>query len=788
MLVHNCIAATSYGMNLIIVESPTKAKTISRFLGNDFIVTSSYGHVRDLPKGDLGVDVEKDFQPRYVIPTKARKTITALKEAVEKSDTIILATDEDREGESIAWHLATALGLNKKSKGKDAPGKKVERIVFHEITKRAIEEALQNPREIDQNLVDAQQARRILDRLVGYKLSPFLWQKIRSGLSAGRVQSVAVRLVVEREREIQKFVPQEYWSVEADLSKKNEDRKFKARLVKAGDKILDRLAIKDEDEAKKITADLEGAEYKVIEVNKKEVRRTPAPPFTTSTLQQEAAKKLGFSAKQTMVLAQKLYETGMITYMRTDSLNIAQVALTQAQRVIKKNFGKEYCLDAPRFYQNRSKGAQEAHEAIRPTDLSRLPDGIKGSLDGGQIRLYDLIWKRTIACQMQVAIIDQTAVDISASEYIFRANGQVTKFDGFIRAYTETREEGERDDDSDYRKGVSPDASVGTPTEASELPELSEKELLDLVKLSKDRHFTEPPPRYTDASLIKALESFGVGRPSTYAPTLSTVQDRGYVEKWDKKYKPTEIGFLVNDMLVENFPEVIDINFTSHIEEELDEIAEGKIAWVPVIQEFYTPFSKNLKEKMESVEKLTETSETPCPHCGKMMLIKFGRMGKFMACPEEGSKVTLPMPEEAAKIKELQAKTIGEMCPICGKLLEVKRGRFGYFLGCVDYPKCKGIMKIFNKTGFKCPNCLARQSLGDGGKTGDVVEKKSRGRGKLFYACSRWPDCTFIMNKKPENQAELDEALKAWQEKPPKPPRAFKSRYKTKTTKPTRLS
>ena len=723
-------------MQFVIVESPTKAKTISRFLGGDFIVRSSYGHVRDLPKKDLGVDVENNFKPKYIIPTKARKNVTELKEYAEKADSIILATDEDREGEAIAWHLMQALGLDKKGSEKT-----VQRIVFHEITKKAIEEALEHPRDIDQNLVDAQQARRILDRLVGYKLSPFLWKKIRSGLSAGRVQSVAVRLVVEREREIQKFVPQEYWSVEANLSKKDEDKGFKARLVKAYGKTIDRLGIKDEQEAKKILAELDGAQYEVADVVKKETHRSPSPPFTTSTLQQEASRKLGFSAKQTMMMAQKLYETGLITYMRTDSLNISGIALTQAREVINKNFGKEYTLDSPRFYTNKSKGAQEAHEAIRPTDLSKLPESLK--LEKNQGRLYDLIWKRTIACQMQNAVLDQTAVDITAKDYIFRANGQIIKFDGFIRAYTETKDEDDKDGE-DYTEG--------------RLPELSTKDILNLLELIKEQHFTEPPPRYTDASLVKALEAHGVGRPSTYAPTLATIQDRGYVEKEDKKYKPAEIGFLVNDMLVENFPEVVDINFTSHIEGSFDKIAEGEIKWVPVIEEFYTPFKKNLDEKMGSVEKLVVESETPCPHCSKKMLIKFGRMGKFLACPEPGSKVTLPLPEEAAKIKELEEKTKDEKCPICGKLMEVKRGRFGYFLGCADYPKCKGIMKILDKTGFKCPNC----------KTGEIVVKKSRGRGRIFYACSRWPECNFLMSNKPESEDDLLKALEKWKENPPK--------------------
>jgi DNA topoisomerase-1 len=737
-------------MQLIIVESPTKARTISRFLGGNFIVKSSFGHIRDLPKSKLGIDIDHDFEPSYLIPAKAKKIVAELKDDVKKADSVILATDPDREGEAISWHLAHALGLDKKSNEK-----KVERVVFHEITKAAIEHAIESPRELDQHLVDAQQARRILDRLVGYKLSPFLWKKIRSGLSAGRVQSVAVRLIVEREREIQKFVPQEYWSVEAVLAKQNEDKTFKARLVKIGDKTIDRLGVKNEAEAKKIADELSGADYKVIDVVKKETHRSPSAPFTTSTLQQEASRKLGFSAKQTMTLAQRLYETGYITYMRTDSLNISTIALAQAQDVIKEKFGKEYTLDAPRHFTNKSKGAQEAHEAVRPTDLSKLPESLPASLDAGQAKLYDLIWKRTIACQMQTAILDQTAVEIAAgSHYTFRANGQVVKFDGFIRAYTETKDEGDAKDEEEYEDG--------------QLPDLAAKETLKFMELLKDQHFTEPPARFTDATLVKTLEAAGVGRPSTYAPTLATIQDRGYVEKLEKKYHPTEIGFLVNDMLVENFPEVIDVNFTSHIEEEFDDIAAGKIAWVPVIREFWEPFSKNLKEKFENVESLTETSDIPCAHCSKMMLIKFGRNGKYLCCPDD-PKITQPMPEEAAKIKELEEKTRDEMCPICGKPMKVIRGRFGYFLGCVDYPTCKGIKKIFNKTGFKCPNCTEIHSKDPNWVIGDVVEKKSRGRGKAFFACSRWPDCNFIMSLKPESEAQLQEALKHWKENPPKP-------------------
>ncbi len=744
---------------LIIVESPTKAKTISKFLGTDFQVEASFGHVRDLPKSKLSIDVEHGFEPNYIISPKAKEIIAKLKKDAKTAPSIILATDEDREGEAISWHLVQALGLGNEAQiAKGSEDKRIKRIVFHEITKTAIEHALANPRDIDLNLVDAQQARRVLDRLVGYELSPFLWRKIRYGLSAGRVQSVAVRLVVEREREIEKFNREEYWSIEADLSKQKDSQIFRAKLSKIGDKTVGKMDIGNEDSAQKIVSDLEGAIYTVTDISKKEVKRNAAAPFTTSTLQQEAARKLGFSAKQTMVLAQQLYERGHITYMRTDSLNLAQSALLQAREVITKEFGKEYALSEPRIYTNKSKGAQEAHEAIRPTDLSVLPEQIK-SQDRGQQRLYALIWKRTIACQMAQAIFDHTTVEIEAGKYLFKSTGQVVKFDGFIRAYTEGTDEGE-DNSPAGEEGI--------------LPELSFKEILDLKELLPLQHFTEPPARYTDATLIKALETHGIGRPSTYAPTLTTIQERDYVEKEDKKYKPTEVGFLVNDMLVENFPEIVDINFTSHIEELFDEIAEGKQKWVPVIEEFYTPFKKHLIEKEASVEKRIEISETPCPHCAKPMLIKFGRMGKFLACPEEGSKVTLPMPEEAAQIKALEEKTKDEVCPICGKPMEVKRGRFGFFLGCQDYPKCKGISKIWNKLGYTCPNCLENNERKD--KPGDIVEKKSRGRGKPFYACTKYPDCTFIFNKKPENQEELMEAFKNWKENPPKPKKTYKKK------------
>ncbi len=726
---------------LVIVESPTKAKTIGRFLGADFKVESSYGHIRDLPKSKVGIDVEHDFEPQYVIPLKAKPVVDNLKELAGKSSRIILATDEDREGEAIAWHLLAALDLDANKK------KGAERIAFHEITKDAILEALEHPRKLDMNLVDAQQARRVLDRLVGYGLSPFLWRKIRYGLSAGRVQSVAVRLIVEREREIQAFNREEYWSIEGKFQK--DKQTFPAKLYSLDGKAVGKMGIKNEGDAKSILSDLESLKYSVGEVSTKQVSRNPAPPFTTSTLQQEAARKLGFSAKQTMVVAQQLYENGHITYMRTDSLNLAAAALAQAQGVIKEQFGDRYALPTPRYFANRSKGAQEAHEAIRPTNLrNRLGDNFELS-DRGQKRLYELIWKRTIASQMQAASLEQTSANIESEDgkFVFRATGQVVAFDGFIKVYTEGR-----DDSTEEEEGI--------------LPPLSSGDKVKTVEILPLQHFTEPPARYTDATLIKALETHGVGRPSTYAPTLSTIQSREYVEKVDKKYHPTEIGTMVNDMLVENFPEIVDINFTSHIEEELDQIAEGKIKWTTVCREFYGPFKEHLDEKEASVEKKVEISDVPCPHCGKPMLIKFGRLGKFLACPDPESKVTLPMPEEAAKIRELQEKTKGEMCPICGKPMEVKRGRFGYFLGCVDYPKCKGVQKIWNKTGFKCPNCLATEERKE--KPGDIVEKRGRGRGKPFYACTRFPDCNFVMNKKPETQAELDDAYKSWKANPPK--------------------
>ncbi|TSA44673.1 type I DNA topoisomerase, partial [bacterium] len=511
---------------LIIVESPTKATTISKFLGRGFKVESSYGHIRDLPKSKMGIDIEHGFEPQYVIPREAKKRVDLLKKLAKSSAGVILATDEDREGEAISWHLAQALGLSED---------KTQRIVFHEITKSAIEEALKNPRTIDTKLVDAQQARRILDRLVGYELSPFLWKKVKRGLSAGRVQSVALRLVAEREREIEKFKPQEYWSVEARLKKEGEtdNQSFMAKLHSISGKPLKKFDLATTEDSKKIVDDLKSAQYQVAEITTKETRRFPAAPFTTSTLQQEAARKHGMSAKQTMMLAQQLYETGYITYMRTDSMNLAETALKQAQEVIREKYGPDYSLPSPRRYKTKSKGAQEAHEAIRPTDLSQHPEILEGTLEPRQAKLYDLIWKRTLASQMPEAIFDQTTADINVGKkYLFRATGQVMKFDGFIKAYTEGRDEEETDE-----------------LPEGQLPILNKSEILNLLSLDGKQHFTVPPARYTDASLVKALEEFGIGRPSTYAPTISTILERGYVQRLEKKFQPTEIGLIVNDLL-----------------------------------------------------------------------------------------------------------------------------------------------------------------------------------------------------------------------------------------------
>ena len=647
-------------MKLVIVESPAKAKTIGKYLGRNYKVLSSYGHIRDLPKNALGIDLENNFKPKYVIPTKAKKVAKELKDAMKKSDLVILATDEDREGEAIAWHLLQILPENKT--------KDYQRIAFHEITKSAIEKALENPRKIDINLVNAQQARRILDRLVGYKLSPFLWKKIVKGLSAGRVQSVAVRLIVDKEREIKNFKPEEYWGIEASLQKKDSKEIFYAQLIKKDKKTISKFEIKNEKEANEILKDLEKAEYKIIDIQKKEIKKYPQPPFTTSTLQQEASHKLGFSAKQTMRIAQQLYETGLITYHRTDSLNLSAEILNKTQKFIKDEFGISYCPNSSNFYKNKSKGAQEAHEAIRPTQENRKPDEIK-NLDTKQYKLYNLIWQRFIACQMNPAILDATRIDIQAKNYIFKTTGSTIKFDGWLKIYPNKLKE-------------------------NILPSLNKEEILELIKLLSEQHFTQPPARYTEASLVKFLEEYGIGRPSTYAPIIGTIQDRGYVEKNEqKRFAPTEIGFIVIDLLKENFSKIVDIKFTSYMEEDLDRIADGKQDWLTVLKEFYKPFKENLDKKYEEVEKkkLEEKTDKKCSECGKDMIIKLGRFGKFYAC--------------------------------------------------TGFPDCKHTESIVSPTGVKCPKC----------KEGVIIERKTK-KGKIFYSCSKYPKCEYALWDKPLNE------------------------------------
>lgn len=654
-------------MNLVLVESPTKSKSIEKFLGPGYKVMASYGHIRDLPKGDLGIDTENDFEPKYVIPTKARKNLTALKKEAAKADTIILATDPDREGEAIAWHLTQALGLGNKIKSKKPTAdKQVQRVVFHEITKKAIEEAVQHPRDIDNKLVDAQQARRVLDRLVGYKLSPFLWKKVARGLSAGRVQSVAVRLIVEREREIEAFKPEEYWSITAILETADKIN-FPANLVKVGEKTLDKLDIKNEADAKKILAKLGNAEYKVENIDKKETNRSPYPPFTTSTLQQDAARKLRFSSKQTMMLAQQLYEDGKITYMRTDSVNLSGESIAAAKEFISKSFGEKY--SHARQYKTKSKNAQEAHEAVRPTDPTVTPESLQATLSPQQFKIYNLIWQRFMASQMAPAVFDTTSIDIAAAGHTFRANGTTMKFDGFLKVYPTTFEE-------------------------VNLPILKVNEILKLLELKPEQHFTKPPARYNEASLIKILEKEGIGRPSTYAPTISTILARNYVEKDRSRYfHPTEIGMMVNDVLVTHFPNIVDVKFTSHFEDELDDIALGKLKWVPVIREFFEPFEQLLKEKYEEVSKaeVTQQEETGeiCQLCGSKMVKKMGRYGHFIACSN------FPTCKNILKEPKPKPEKTGEVCDKCreGEIV-IRVGRFGKFKACSRYPKCKNTKKI----------------------------------------------------------------------------------------------
>ena len=641
--------------SLIIVESPTKANTIKKFLDKEKTVLSSYGHIRDLPKSTIGVDVDNDFEIKYVIPTKARKNFNLLKKEVEKNDFVYIATDPDREGEAIAWHLVEALKLEEK---------KYQRISFHEITKKAIEEALNNPGSINIDLVNAQQSRRILDRIVGYKLSPFLWKKIMRGLSAGRVQSVALRLIVDREEEIKNFKPEEYWSISALLEK--EKKEFEVILTQIQGKKISKLDLKNKEQVEEIEKSLRTSSYQVSTIDKKELKRSPLSPLTTSTLQQECSKKLGYSSKMTMRLAQELYEKGIITYHRTDSLALSNEALLMAEDFINQKFGENY-------YQKRvfkTKGrAQEAHEAIRPTLAINIPETIP--FEEKHKKVYRIIWNRFISSQMKEAIFDSTKIEIKTNnEHILQANGSILKFDGFLKVYPMKLED-------------------------KELPSLEIEDNLNLINVLGEQHFTQPKARYTEASLIKELEENEIGRPSTYAPTISTIQLRNYVEKnKEKRFEPTSIGTSVNEMLVNNFPEIVDIKFTAKMEKDLDSVALGKENWKKLLKDFYLPFNENLEKKYEEVDRKTpevETTDKVCPKCNKPMVIKVGRFGKFLAC--------------------------------------------------TGFPECKHTETITDekkKTGVTCPNC----------QQGELIQKKSK-KGRIFYGCSNWPDCDFALWDKP---------------------------------------
>jgi DNA topoisomerase-1 len=765
------------GKSLVIVESPAKARTINRYLGSDYTVKASMGHVMDLPKRDLGVDLKKDFKPTYIVIPGRRRVIQELKAAAEKADAVYLAADPDREGEAICAHLRELL---------DGKRRRFHRVLFNEITRDAVREAFAHPVEIDEHLVDAQQARRILDRLVGYQVSPLLWDKVKRGLSAGRVQTVALRLIVEREREILAFQKREYWTIEAHLEGKHPPA-FDARLLKLQGKDLE---IPDQASAEQHVAAAKAADFVVQSVTTKEKRKYPVPPFITSKLQQEAVRKLHFTAKKTMMLAQRLYEgvevdqegsVGLITYMRTDSTRVAEGALAAARDFIQRNFGAAYLPPAPIHYRNK-KGAQDAHEAIRPTAVERTPESVRAFLSPDEFRLYKLIWQRFVASQMNPAVFDQTTIDIAAGDYLFRATGSVEKFNGFRAVYEEGKDE---------KTEMEEEEELKRP-----LPAVEQGEALRVDKVHPEQHFTEPPPRYNEATLVKVLEEKGIGRPSTYAAILSVIQNRAYVHKQQARFYPTDLGMLVSDLLVKNFSDIFDVAYTARMEEELDEVEEGKLSWIDALDEFYKKFKKDLRlaeREMEDIKGEGIPTDEKCEKCGKPMVVRLGRNGAFLACtgyPEcDGTRDLTP--ELAA-----QYGTAGppapdvaeENCQKCGKPMAVKRGRFGYFLACTGYPECRNTKKIVMKEGAatavadvpleeKCPKCgnnltlkhgrygqftacsnypncryVKRQTLGiacpEKGCTGELVVRRTK-RGKTFYGCSRYPQCKFAAWDKP---------------------------------------
>ena len=775
---------------LVIVESPAKAKTIQKYLGKGYTVEASLGHVKDLPKSDLGVDVDNDFETEYIVIPGKEKVLAKLKKLAGSADTIYLAPDPDREGEAIAAHLAEELGngsKGKKKKKKDVEeNERIRRVTFNEITKRAVQEAFEHPRDIDRKLVDAQLARRVLDRLVGYQVSPLLWDKVRRGLSAGRVQTVALRLIVEREREIKAFEKKEYWTIDPHLAAAKPPA-FDARFLGKGE---EKIEIPNGEEAEKIRAALEQADWIVRSVDRKERRRNAAPPFTTSKLQQDSSRKLRFSVKRTMMIAQRLYEgvelgeegsVGLITYMRTDSTRISNEALTEVREYIKTQYGEPYLPGSPNFYKEK-KEAQAAHEAIRPTSALRHPDQIKQYLKEDEFKVYKLIWQRFVASQINPAVFDQTTVDIDAKSgndaFWFRVTGSVLKFDGFLRVYDEAKEGKDEEEEELKHK----------------LPPLEPGQKLTLRELKPEQHFTEPPPRYNEASLVKELEERGIGRPSTYATILSTIQERQYVQKLGGKFVPTEIGLVVTDLLVENFRDIFDVQYTARLEEELDEIEEGKETWTGALADFYKRFAKDLRyaekhmENIKRMEKPTDekcercgsplvikwgkhgsfyacssydkenpesctfTKENPinlpdldsadmqetsqeeyCENCGRVMVLKRGRFGQFMACTGYPDCKTTRRLDQGKKVPDIP---LDEVCPKCGRNLMIRHGRFGEFTACSGYPDCKYVKQNF--IGVKCPLC----------KDGDLVEKKAR-KGNTFYGCSNYPKCKFTSANRP---------------------------------------
>ena len=783
----------------MIVESPAKAKTIQKYLGKGFTVEASLGHVKDLPKSTLGVDIDNEFDTEYIVIPGKEKVLAKLKKLAEGADHIFLAPDPDREGEAIAAHLAGELDNDgakkkkaKKSKDKDKDKNKngdvprIQRVTFNEITQRAVREAFEHPREIDQNLVDAQQARRVLDRLVGYQVSPLLWDKVRRGLSAGRVQTVALRLIVEREREIKAFEKKEYWTIDAHLAAAKPPA-FDARFVGKGE---EKIEVPNGDEAEKIRAFVEKADWLVRSVDRKERRRNAAPPFTTSKLQQDSARKLRFSVKRTMMIAQRLYEgvelgeeglVGLITYMRTDSTRVSNEALAEVREMVGKEYGPQYLPEQPNTFKSK-KGAQEAHEAIRPSSVAHTPESVKQYLKEDEFKVYKLIWQRFVASQINPAVFDQTTVDIDAKQgndsYWFRVTGSVLKFDGFLKVYEESKEGKDEEDEELKHK----------------LPALEPGQKLTLKELQPEQHFTEPPPRYNEASLVKELEERGIGRPSTYATILTTIQERQYVTKTGGKFAPTEIGLVVTDLLIDNFRDIFDVAYTARLEEELDEIEDGKEKWTDTMAEFYKRFAKDLKyaeKHMENIKRMEKPTDEKCERCGSPLVIKWGKHGSFYACssyekdnPEsctftKENPINLPDLDSA----DMQETAQEEYCENCGRVMVLKRGRFGQFMACTGYPDCKTTRRLDqgkrvpdipldepcpkcgrnlmirhgrygeftacsgypdckfvkqNFIGVKCPDC----------KDGDLVEKKAR-KGNTFYGCSNYPKCKFTSANKP---------------------------------------